>query len=154
MKIDEVTSSALAELQASVGPQINESSCLEEAAQRLATVLHTRFEESVVIARVFFTVPFDRLPQANKDFVQKLAESAGAASQLKPTTPVLSLLGTHGQQAEWNDRRKSKGHMGIPLISSAFVSAIPMISRLLKDFGGAAGVGGQPRLRDPRQGDG
>ena len=30
---------------------------------------------------------------------------------------------------------KSKEHMGIPLISSAFVGAIPMISRLLKELG-------------------
>ena len=38
-------------------------------------------------------------------------------------------------EADWNDRRKSKGHVGIPLISSAFVDAIPMISRLLKELG-------------------
>jgi hypothetical protein len=75
------------------------------------------------------------LPKANKEFVQKLAESAGAGSGLKETTPVLSLLGTHGQEADWNDRHKSKGHKGIPLISSAFVGAIPMISRLLKELG-------------------
>ena len=56
-------------------------------------------------------------------------------TDLKPTTPVLSLIGTHGQGENWNDRRNSKGHVGIPLISSAFVDAIPMISRLLKELG-------------------
>ena len=75
------------------------------------------------------------LPRTNQEFVRKLAESAGAGGQLKGDTLVLSLLGTHGQEADWQDRRKSKGHMGIPLISSAFVDAIPMISRLLKELG-------------------
>jgi len=45
------------------------------------------------------------------------------------------LLGTHGDQEEWNDPRRSQGHLGIPLISSAFVGAIPMISRLLRELG-------------------
>ncbi len=39
------------------------------------------------------------------------------------------------EKTNWNDRRKSKGHVGIPLISSSFVDAIPMISRLLKEMG-------------------
>ncbi len=44
-------------------------------------------------------------------------------------------MGTHGQEGNWNDRHKSQGHVGMPLISSAFVGAIPMISRLLKEPG-------------------
>ena len=116
-------------------PRIQQSKCLEEAAQELATALHNQFAESVVLARVFFSVSFDSMPPINKGFVRRLVESAGAASGLKGTTPVLSLIGTHGQESDWNDRRKSKGHMGIPLISSVFVDAIPMISRLLKELG-------------------
>jgi hypothetical protein len=54
---------------------------------------------------------------------------------MKAGTPVLSLIGSHGQEADWCDRRNSKGHVGIPLISSAFVSAIPMISRMLGELG-------------------
>lgn len=48
---------------------------------------------------------------------------------------MLSLPGTHGQEADWNDRHKSTGHVGIPVISSASVGTIPMISRLLKELG-------------------
>ncbi len=101
----------------------------------MARGLHAKFSESAVLARAFLTVPFDSLPKTNQEFVRKLAESAGAGGQLKGNTLVLSLLGTHGQEADWNDRRNSKGHMGIPLTSSAFVDAIPMISRLLKELG-------------------
>jgi hypothetical protein len=129
MKIEQTTSSTITEVWANLEPRIQQSKCLEEAAQEMATALHNQFTESVALARVFLTVSFDSLPPTNNEFVRKLAELAGAASGLKGTTPVLSLIGTHGQESDWNDRRRSKGHMGIPLISSAFVGAIPMISR-------------------------
>ena len=135
MKIEQATASTITELWTKVEPRVKQSKSLEEAAQALATALHTQFQESVVLARVYFTVPFGALPATNKAFVQKLAESAEAASDLKATTPVLSLIGTAGQEVDWNDRRKSKDHVGIPLTSSAFVDAIPMISRLLKELG-------------------
>ncbi|MFQ5803013.1 MAG: hypothetical protein ACE5JQ_08980 [Candidatus Methylomirabilales bacterium] len=135
MKIEQTTASTITELWAKVESRVKQSKCLEEAAQELATALHTQFQESVVLARVYFTVPFGTLPAPNKTFVQNLAESAGAASDLKATTPVLSLIGTYGKEADWNDRHNSKGHVGIPLTSSAFVDAIPMISRLLKELG-------------------
>ena len=135
MQIEKTTSSAITELWAEVEPFVEQSNYLEEAAQELATALYTRFEESIVIARVFVTVPFDGLPTKNKEFVRKLAESADTPSDLKGTTPVLSLIGTYGEEEDWCDRRKSKGHLGIPLISSAFVRAIPMMSRLLRELG-------------------
>jgi histone H3/H4 len=135
MKIEDATTSIVSEIWQKIGPDVRKSNFLEEGAQELASVIHSRFDESVVIARVFFTVPFDSLPPANKVFVRKLAEGAGAGAQIKGTTPVLTLVGTHGVEEDWKDRRKSRGHAGIPLISSAFVGAIPMISRLLKELG-------------------
>jgi len=135
MRIAEATASTVSDLWTQLQPRVESSQYLEKAAQELASALHTQFDESVVIARVFVTVPFDALPEANRDFVRKLAESAGVAESLKAGTPVLSLIGTHGQEEDWNDRRKSKGHVGIPLISSSFVGAIPMISRLLQELG-------------------
>ncbi len=135
MQIQEATSANITQLWEKVEPSVNQSQSLEAAAQALAETVHTLFEDSVVLARVYLTSPFDALPQANKDFVQKLAESAEAADDLKAATPVLSLIGTHGQEADWCDRHNSKGHLGIPLISSAFVGAIPMISRMLGEFG-------------------
>ena len=135
MKIDQATSQMISEILAQIEPRIHEVNTLENAAQELVASLQKKFDESVVIARAFFTVPYGSLPSKNREFVQKLAESAGAAEDLKPATPVLSLIGTYGQETDWRDRRKSKGHVGIPLISSSFVDAIPMISRLLKELG-------------------
>ena len=135
MKIDQATSQMISELLAQIEPRVHEANTLEDAAQELVASLQEKFDESVVIARAFLTVPYGSLPPKNREFVQKLAESAGAAADLKPATPVLSLIGTYGQETDWRDRRKSKGHVGIPLISSSFVDAIPMISRLLKELG-------------------
>jgi hypothetical protein len=135
MQIEQATSATITQLWEEVEPSVKQSPSLEAAAQAVAEALHTQFEESVVLARVYLTSSFDALPQTNKDFVQKLAESAGAAGDLQAATPVLSLLGSHGQEADWCDRRNSKGHVGIPLISSAFVGAIPMISRMLGELG-------------------
>ncbi|MBI2461353.1 MAG: hypothetical protein HYV61_07695 [Candidatus Rokubacteria bacterium] len=100
MKIEQATPNTITELWSTIEPKVQQAKALEDAAQALATAEHTRFDESVVIARVFLTVPFDALPASNKAFVQKLAESAGAASGLKGSTPVLSLVGTHGREAD------------------------------------------------------
>ena len=135
MRLAHAMPSTVSNLWTSLDPRVQPLTSLEDASQELATELHKQFDEPVVLARVFVTVPFGELPPGHKDFVRKLAESAGAASQLKDDTPVLSLIGSHGQVADWNDRRKSKGHVGIPLISSAFVDAVPMSSRLLKELG-------------------
>lgn len=108
---------------------------LEDAAQRYISQIYDGLTESVVLARLFATIPFSLLPAENQSFVQRLAESASVADLVRPQTPVLSLLGTRGTHPEWNDRRASQGHVGIPLASSAFVDRIPMISRLLKQLG-------------------
>jgi hypothetical protein len=111
---------------------------LEGAAQAYVSFLYHELKESVVLTRLFATVPFGGLPPARTDFVSKLAASAGVSDKLSSDTLVLSLLGTCGQEPQWSDPMKSQGHIGIPLATSAFVDAIPMMSRLLHQLG--AGV--------------
>lgn len=135
MRIEEASASTVADLWLEMEQRVLAAGFLEEGAQILAAALYGQFEESVVIGRVFVTVPFGELPKANEQFVRGLVESAGAVEDLKDTTPVLSLIGTYGLEEDWRDRRRSKRHVGIPFVSSSFVDAIPMMSRLLKDFG-------------------
>ncbi len=135
MHIGETTPISITDLWASVEEGVRQSEHMETAAQQLAEALHGRFGESAALARIFLTVPFGSLPSANQSFVRSLAESAGAGASLTASTPVLSLLGTYGDEESWRDRRSSQGHVGIPLISSKFVDGIPMISRLLKELG-------------------
>jgi hypothetical protein len=109
VRIDAATPVAVTDLWQGIESGVRQARSLENAAQEMARALHLRFDESIALARVFSTVRFDSLPAAN--------------------------LGSHGDQEEWCDPRKSQGHLGIPLISSDFVGAIPMISRLLRELG-------------------
>jgi two-component system, NtrC family, sensor kinase len=108
---------------------------LENAAQKFAEVMHNELKDSIVLARLFCAIPFGDLPDFNRNFVARLAGSAGISHLIKDSTLILSLLGTHGKETAWNDRINSKGHVGIPLASTDFVDRIPMVSRLLKELG-------------------
>src|SRR5262249_55845410 len=132
MKFEQATGAIIARLWTTVEPQVELATSLEEAAQTLASALYTQFAESAVLARVYVTVPFAALPPRTRAFVQT---QPGAGATLNGTTPVLSLIGTQGQNVDWNDRRKSKQHRAIPLISAEFVDGIPMIARLLRELG-------------------
>ena len=108
---------------------------MASAAQVLADAVYGPFEESLALVRVFATVPFRELPDHNRNFVRRLMRDRRMENLLAPEVPVLSLLGSRGALPEWNDRESSRGHLGIPLASAEFVDAIPMISRLLSEFG-------------------
>lgn len=107
----------------------------ERAAQVFVQTLYAEFSPNVVLARLFVTVPLWQLPPFNKTFVAALARAKGVSDLIHDNTPILSLVGTAGKQPAWNDRRKSQGHVGIPLCSADFIYAIPMMSRLLQELG-------------------
>ncbi len=113
----------------------DECNTLADAAQQYMSILYDELKESIILTRLFATIPFKDLPKSNKEFVMTLAHSSGVSKQIKEETLILSLLGTRGAKPEWNDRHKSKGHAGIPLASSDFIDKIPMMSRLLKQLG-------------------
>jgi len=114
--------------------RIQGSSTLEEAAQNYMSVLYENLDESIVLSRFFMTIPFKELPEFNKEIVVNLAESSNITESIKEQTLILSLLGTRGVMPEWNDRFKSRGHMGIPLATKDFVDKIPMMSQLLREL--------------------
>lgn len=115
--------------------ELRGSTHVQEAAQKCARIIYEEFQESVVLARVFATLSFGELPSRDKAFITDLAKLKQVAAQLGDKTPVLSLLGTYGARSEWNNRYNSRGHLGIPLVTSSFVDSIPMVSRLMSDMG-------------------
>jgi hypothetical protein len=114
---------------------IHGATTLDAAAQEYTRIVYEALAESIVLIRLFATVPFRDLPERNKTFVRALGRSAQAESLITDDTLVLSLLGTMGTEPSWCDRRGSVNHVGIPLLSREFVTEIPMISRLLKQLG-------------------
>ncbi|MFH1740794.1 MAG: hypothetical protein ABIH23_17440 [bacterium] len=122
-------------LQNRVAEEVAGCAALEDAAQQYISILYDTLSESIVLARFFATIPFEELPGPNKEFVINLAQESGIRELIGDRTLVLSLLGSRGAKTEWNDRCKSRGHVGIPLASSDFIDRIPMMSRLLKQLG-------------------
>jgi hypothetical protein len=106
----------------------------EAAAQSVAKTICDAFGDEVPLARVYATVPFAQLPPDVAGFVRGAAEGSTAGT-LGDETPVLALLGTYGDMPAWRDRRQSKGHAGIPLLSADFVHDVPMIASLLQQLG-------------------
>jgi hypothetical protein len=135
MHIERVSVGDIRALSKRVQAETATARAYEDAAQALAKEIYKRFQESVVLARVFITVPYGKLPADIAKWVRDLASSAGVEAELTDGTPVLSLVGTQGEKSAWCDRKRSQGHVGIPLVSSSFVSNIPMISRLLFELG-------------------
>jgi len=135
MKIEQASLTMVSDLWYDVETRIVAAGSLEEGAQALTNSLYDHFEESIILARVFATIPFGELPGVNQNFVREMAATAGTVGELGDSTPVLSLVGSFGQEDGWRDRRNSKGHVGIPIVSSPFIQAIPMMSRLLKELG-------------------
>lgn len=116
----------------SIQHQLGQSPCFETAAQQSMDLLYEHFADCVVLSRVYVTARYGDLPLPNRQFVDKLAHAK--AVTMTEDAPVLSLMASRGRKPAWNNRRQSSGHVGIPLVSADFVSALPMIARLLSDF--------------------
>lgn len=111
----------------------------EQVAQLLCRSLYERYPRSVVLARCYLTVPLSELPSPQAAAVRELAEAKDIAGELHDDTPVISLVGTAGRKPAWNDRRQSRQHQAIPMVSASFIDAIPMMSRLMRSLGGDLG---------------
>jgi len=108
---------------------------LEELAHGITNTVHNELKEFNVLSRIFVNLPYKSLPKTNKSAVDALTDSLNVSSKIGRNTPILSLVGSSGKQGQWNDRKNSQGHVGIPLISTEFIDGIPMMARLLGDLG-------------------
>lgn len=134
-QLENVTDEQLEHLWAGVEPAVSASSSLEAAAQRLMDALYEHFAAELILARMFGTTAYAALPDVNRSFVDSLISGVEDPARVSPRMSVLSLLGTRGREPDWNNRIYSQAHLGIPLVSQAFVHEIPMIARLLNEIG-------------------
>ena len=102
----------------------------EDLAQNFCEQFYQKYSDSIVLTRIFITRPYSSLPADVSDFTNNLAKKVGVRDQIKDISPILSLAGTKGRERAWSDRKTSDGHKGIPLVSSEFVSAVPMLMGL------------------------
>ena len=126
----------IAALRGRVDVECKAASTVEIAAQRFIGLLVERFP-TIALARLFIVLPFEALPQNDRNFAARLAQRMGGGHPIDRRTPVLSLLGTRGVEASWNSRTRSAGHLAIPLLDREFaLHAAPMIAQLLSHLEG------------------
>jgi hypothetical protein len=98
---------------------------MDVAAQRVAECLYGELSESALV-RLYKTHPFGGLPPDVQDFV---------GEPIDPEVRCLTLLGTAGDEPEWNDRRLSRAHQAIALPSEHVVEQLPMVRQLITQLG-------------------
>ena len=133
-RLSEYTITDITDLQERIRVELMECDYLQEAAQKCVGIIYDGLKDSLALIRLYATVPFKQLPAPDRAFALDLAMGNRAADLLEEETPVLSLLGTRGDVSDWNDRDRSKNHLGIPLLASSFVEAIPMVAQLMQDL--------------------
>ncbi|MBA3646790.1 MAG: hypothetical protein H0W63_11525 [Gemmatimonadaceae bacterium] len=88
-------------------------------------------DRACALVRCYKTHPFAELPLDLKDF----AKVSLPSETPRPSMKCLTLMGTVGDEPEWNSRSGSRGHKAIPLPSPEIVEQAPMIAQLLRQFG-------------------
>jgi hypothetical protein len=132
---DTLSINLINELKTSIEQNIQGKVFLDEIAQVITETVYRFFKESIALARVYVTMNHNQLTPLGLNFVANLAAATNNTEFIRPNTPILSLMGTSGEEADWNSRHQSKGHIAIPLISKDFIDEIPMMARLLRDLG-------------------
>jgi hypothetical protein len=144
-RISETDSARIATLTKHLEESLQRCDCLEDAASEMVGTMYDEYADSIVLVRLFVTVPMQELPDRVQQFAKGLAGGAGVT--LGPTSSVLTLFGTAGKEANWKDILASRGHVGIPLATPDFVDAIPMMSALLEQLGFDLGwIRGEPEI--------
>lgn len=113
------------------------SATLEEAARKVVRYLYDNSldpetgEHECALVRFFITQPYRALDEE----LQAVACGVLGCPPTVDTMNCLVLLGSAGEEADWNDRRLSRGHQAIPLPDEERVAQVPMIAELFRSLG-------------------
>jgi hypothetical protein len=88
-------------------------------------------ERACALVRFYKTQAFGSLDAALQHFARRVL----AGEPESPAMRCLTLMATVGERPEWNATETSVGHQAIPLPSPQFVSQVPMIANLIRQFG-------------------
>jgi hypothetical protein len=88
-------------------------------------------KKACALVRLYKTHRFADLQPDLQTFARDVLGSDPKSQDMR----CLTLLATAGEKREWNSRESSHDHRAIPLPTADFVSKIPMIARLINQFG-------------------
>ncbi len=145
MKISTASIFDINNLSTTIKSSLGTEYSVEAAAAKFVSEVYNKFEDSIILLRLFVAIQYKELPGFIQTFADNLASTANI--KLSPNNYVLTLFGTIGKEDNWRERKKSQGHQGIPLPTSDFVKAIPMMSALLEQLGFNLGwIRGEPDI--------
>jgi len=109
---------------------------MEEAARTVVryfreSAVSADGERECVLARFYKTHAYGALPPDLQAFARRQMGAMDPWDDLR----CLVLLASAGEEPEWNDRRRSRGHQAIPLASASMVEQAPMIAQLIRGLG-------------------
>jgi hypothetical protein len=113
------------------------ASDMEEAAGRIVGYLYETLidgltgERACPLIRFFKTHSYEELPGELQAFALKILDT----NRPQPGMKCMSLLGTIGENPNWDSRGRSQGHQAIPLPSEEMVHQFPMIRNLIQQLG-------------------
>lgn len=115
----------------------DEPETLAEAGRRVVRffydgLLDEQGKPACALVRMFKTHRFTDLDEQSRQVAIKALPDASAFPDLR----CLTLIGTAGDEPEWNEVNQSRGHRVIPLPSEAMVEKAPMIAQLITQLGG------------------
>lgn len=104
---------------------------LREAGGIFLERLLAELGESLVLGRLFGTIPFAFLPEREQAFARTIADQRKLSAELTGDTIVVTLLASRGRRSEWNDPSSSRRRLAVPVLNERSFDAIPLIGRLL-----------------------
>ena len=130
MNLHEVTPDTFKHLYGLFGDEMTDCRSLEEAAQTFVNLLFEQFEESIVLLRLFVTLPFGTLSEKLQGATRQFAKARQQDVTISSMTPVMTLMGIRGGVEIRNYRQC----FGIPLFSVEMIESIPLLAELLKEL--------------------
>lgn len=104
---------------------------LRDAADACLARLHEEFSETLVLGRLFATMPFKFLPELESHCARRVAKEHRVADDLQDETSVVVLAASRGRQPEWNDPAQSHRRLAVPLVNEDCLRRIPLVGRVL-----------------------
>ncbi len=108
---------------------------LADFAQAASAAVHARAEGQIGLLRCFVVSRLSEQTAGNQAFAREWMRRQDQPTTLLQTTPTLALIGSAGTDPGWNDRKRSVGHLAIPLVSSRLIARVPMVASLFEQLG-------------------
>ncbi len=108
--------------------------CLADHAQAACSLVYERSSSTLALLRCWAVMRFADQPAGNQAFAREWLRRRQLSDRLQPDTPVLALMGSAGRDRDWNDRRRSAGHLALPLFSSVMLHKTPLVGALFEQL--------------------